>query len=294
MLHCNGMMNRYRSQRFKRGNLLLMKWILITITIIALVILVLSASAVFYNGVIKEQAFGDIETRRQCLIENIVLPDSITQEDLKKLVLTVNALGENQETLAGDTRQETNNIINKVNGWIGFWIALLTIFCGIVPMVIQHVQRQQTKREIDDLLDEVTNHVTTLQLQLAIATVNINDECQLVKDSSARNNFISLQLSEANRCLNELISNLEEHEGNLTRTEELQICQILVQYYQLLRVLKLIAGDRVREYDRLQGNIRNLVKETIDPTSLGHHKIWPMLLYIQPHLLHIPLPSIEY
>lgn len=294
MLHCNGMMNRYRSQRFKRGNLLLMKWILITITIIALVVLVLSAAAVFYNGVIKEQAFGDIETRRQCLIENIVLPDSITQEDLNKLVLTVNALGENQETLAADTRQETNNIINKVNGWIGFWIALLTIFCGIVPMVIQHVQRQQTKREIDNLLDEVTNHVITLQLQLAIATVNINDECQLVKDSSARNNFISLQLSEANRCLNELISNLEEHEGNLTRTEELQICQILVQYYQLLRVLKLIAGDRVREYDRLQGNIRNLVKETIDPTSLGHHKIWPMLLSIQPHLLHIPLPSIEY
>lgn len=46
-----------------------------------------------------------------------------------------------------DLRQETNNIINKLNGWLGFWIAVCAIICGILPIVCQYFIVHQFEKE---------------------------------------------------------------------------------------------------------------------------------------------------
>lgn len=43
-----------------------------------------------------------------------------------------------------DLRQETNNVINKQNGWLSFWLAILALIGGLLPFAIQmKVQKDQ-------------------------------------------------------------------------------------------------------------------------------------------------------
>lgn len=42
-------------------------------------------------------------------------------------------------------RQETNNLINKMNGWLSFWLCLLTIIAGIIPLCLQYKFNQESK-----------------------------------------------------------------------------------------------------------------------------------------------------
>lgn len=43
-----------------------------------------------------------------------------------------------------DLRQETNNVIDKQNGWLSFWLAILALIGGLLPFAIQmKVQKDQ-------------------------------------------------------------------------------------------------------------------------------------------------------
>lgn len=56
-------------------------------------------------------------------------------------------LQDQHEHALDDLRQETNNIINKLNGWLGFWIAVCAIICGILPIVCQYFIVHQFEKE---------------------------------------------------------------------------------------------------------------------------------------------------
>ncbi len=47
-----------------------------------------------------------------------------------------------------DTRQETNNIINKVNGWISFWIAMLAFVGGLIPALMAVRNAEEGERKL--------------------------------------------------------------------------------------------------------------------------------------------------
>ena len=50
-----------------------------------------------------------------------------------------------------DVRQETNNIINKINGWLSFWLAILALVGGVLPIVISWKQEQDKNKNFDVL-----------------------------------------------------------------------------------------------------------------------------------------------
>lgn len=49
-----------------------------------------------------------------------------------------------------DIRQETNNIINKVNGWLSFWLAMLALIGAMLPMISawQHAKEHEVRFKV--------------------------------------------------------------------------------------------------------------------------------------------------
>ena len=62
-----------------------------------------------------------------------------------------------------DVRQETNNIINKINGWLSFWLAILALVGGVLPVVISWRQEQDNNKKFSDLTDKVNSKLINLE-----------------------------------------------------------------------------------------------------------------------------------
>lgn len=56
-----------------------------------------------------------------------------------------------------DVRQETNNIINKINGWLSFWLAILALIGGVLPIVIGWKQEQDNTKKFEDLKKDLAD-----------------------------------------------------------------------------------------------------------------------------------------
>ena len=110
--------------------------IVIAITLFCVLgFIIINASIVFVRSVAEEPP--SIITQFE---SKYVLPPSLNAQDsitVIRMAERIDAVEKASSESLADLRQESNNIINKVNGWLAFWIAIITIFCGGVPFVIQ-------------------------------------------------------------------------------------------------------------------------------------------------------------
>ena len=49
-----------------------------------------------------------------------------------------------------DLRQETNNVIDKQNAWLSFWIAILALVGGLLPLLIQMNTQKDQRQEFEE------------------------------------------------------------------------------------------------------------------------------------------------
>lgn len=183
--------------------------------------------------------------------------------------------------LIDDVRQETNNIINKVNGWLGFWIAVLALVGGIVPIVIQFVYMHGKNKDFDKLSAQVTNEFETIKTEFQdiknnneneqsnfkviinanrlctyVNTICVNLDNRLMADTSIRK---SLQKYLANKMLDvlKMLDPLFYDAGTcqLHLDNEPHLVVLLVQIGALLDQCQLIDDGRRRDIDQLKSRI---------------------------------------
>lgn len=70
---------------------------------------------------------------------------------LKILQRCVSEIEEQTASRQDDIRQETNNIINKFNGAISWWLLLLGIVCGFAPLVLAYLNHKNDSEYIKQL-----------------------------------------------------------------------------------------------------------------------------------------------
>lgn len=68
-----------------------------------------------------------------------------TQYDIENLKKTQKILIARQDRMADDLRQETNNMINKVNGWLSFWMGIMAILGVFIPIALQFKLYRETR-----------------------------------------------------------------------------------------------------------------------------------------------------
>lgn len=74
-------------------------------------------------------------------IDSLGVREQILQQTLSK----IETLTEERQS---DIRQETNNIINKFNGTISWWLLLLGVICGFAPMVLTYLNHKNDNEYI--------------------------------------------------------------------------------------------------------------------------------------------------
>lgn len=62
-----------------------------------------------------------------------------------------------------DIRQETNNIINKFNGYISWWLFLLGIICGFAPLMLAYLNHKNDSEYIKLLNSSYDNTLARLK-----------------------------------------------------------------------------------------------------------------------------------
>lgn len=167
-----------------------------------------------------------------------------------------------QETLMADYRQETNNLINKVNGWIGFWVAMLALFGGLIPIVIQFVLNHKTKFEYDRLLRDIEAKTANSQMQLHVSTLWIDRTCSVSSNTISSSNLVSLMTAETITSLKNLLNHVEGEDSIISEANKIHLINALVQCYRLLDILKMRRRYRhTRRLNKLQSHVRSLIED---------------------------------
>lgn len=141
-------------------------WIL-GIGLISLIGLVISCNNINCNSPVKTAPVDSIWAKAKLeypsfdtlKISKVCRNDSII---FKQIDVRERALRAEQERILlqhnralDDIRQETNNYINKVNGWISVWIGVFALFGIILPIAIQF----QLKLDYDKKIAEINNEI---------------------------------------------------------------------------------------------------------------------------------------
>ncbi|MCM1370271.1 MAG: hypothetical protein NC204_07880 [Candidatus Amulumruptor caecigallinarius] len=78
----------------------------------------------------------------------------ILSDITRKLSDNQRAIAEQQHEVISDIRQETNNDINRVSGWMGFWIAVLALLGVILPAAAQYFSVRSERERMHKLQRE--------------------------------------------------------------------------------------------------------------------------------------------
>lgn len=68
-----------------------------------------------------------------------------TRNDIENIKKAQKTLIARQDKMADDLRQETNNMINKVNGWLSFWMGVMAVLGVFVPIALQFKLYRETR-----------------------------------------------------------------------------------------------------------------------------------------------------
>lgn len=95
------------------------------------------------------------------------------------------------ENALNDLRQESNNIINKWNGWFSFWIALLALLAGVIPLLVQMKVAHDNKEQLKDKFKELESQENLNEKRLEKFIESINYRVDLIlKDFNNKNQDI--------------------------------------------------------------------------------------------------------
>lgn len=274
--------------------------ILLIASVFVLAVLVLGASHAFMKNIVSENNLVEKEAAIDSLKNEIYSEYRVLQITNKKtlsakeqeaaiktLIGHVAFIESQQETVLNDLRQESNNIINKVNGWLGFWIAILAIFGGIVPIIIQYVLHKRSQFEIKQVIESINKKACSNHLQLLVSSVCLQNEFGIILDNAQRGDLINLIIADMNSSFEELVNLAENNENTLSREYETSIINALIQYYRAIDALIILERREDRGYRRLfklHGDIRSLIIKIIDHSNYSRDKIWSALMDLLPKL----------
>lgn len=170
------------------------------------------------------------------------------------------------EDYLSDLRQESNNNINKYNGWLSFWIALVTIILTIFPLFfnlrieIKHKEEMgRMRKEIKDELnrdikefkedykdykekvDKSFNHYQTkfyqLKVQNSAMGLSAITDAKIFADDNNRDAHWRVFLTDFNKNLKEFQTNYEkEHPRGQTNFDQQPVREVLVHMYYVLNL----------------------------------------------------------
>lgn len=171
-----------------------------------------------------------------------------------------------QADVLADLRQENNNYIEHVNAWLGVWIAVLALACGVAPALMQYrlyiINREKLREELDEFEIILANHETGNY----VTSMTECMESQIVSDSSVSNKLIKIFTHRAICGFEKIVSLIDDQKSDkLSPKNQENLLIALIQLSTLLDKLKIKAT--ANSIDALDGciySIRRIIEKMID------------------------------
>lgn len=184
------------------------------------------------------------------------------------LQLTVDSLRREVEVLRKydselimDIRQETNNSLDKINGWIAFWIATSCLVCMFVPLIIQLVNWQHNKDQIDNIKLQIEREQEKLNILQFYTNLQVgNDNKYVFWDI---NNIFTQTMWE--ECLTGIEKNVNDILKNteiIKHKDKIDLTKLLLQLVCYIKEIQRWAiSYRIRDIASLSDRVYLLYKD---------------------------------
>lgn len=165
-----------------------------------------------------------------------------------------------------DIRQETNNIINKTNGWLGFWIAMAALLGIGIPLCSQLL----ISRELRDDIEQLKRKNEMNKDHMLIAQMRFGIDNKIITAQSGQNfakhtwsEILSNDEKKINRLLDKRLSteSRREIQGIL-----IQLCELATEFKR-----RIYAKD-IRDFDKPIDKLR-LIFIQLDSDAIDRKRL---------------------
>lgn len=293
-----------------------LKWLFIW-TIVTTLIVAVACGWMFYKTIDfdpsnKEYTEAWLEHRNDIQhywygVDSVGLAKPLTKGDMLRILKSQELVLDRQDVLVDDVRQETNNLINKMNGWLGFWIGIVALVGVFVPVALQFKLYRESKETEKELSGKILNSTKSCKADLeaqareiigrireiTFATLVRNFqnvfECPATQVQESRNVVLREILSKIKRRVEENIrlycQRIEPSNGNNTETDysdmdrisgnscedavtEHELTVMLIQATNLINIIKRLSQHKNRNLDRMLLQITSLITDLNTPGVL--------------------------
>lgn len=244
-------------------------------------------SGVVADSIFRTKAPSKTPSKGKNEKENTLAKDDyiFTRNDFEMVREMQKEIIRRQDILTDDLRQETNNVINKVNGWLAFWMGIMAILGVFVPIALQFKLYRETRdreeegktklekairggrimlnksKELWDKEIAKTKEVAKKDIKkemeslvrvkftTLIRTFHALSECSGLKVTVKRDELIERSLKEVINQFTNLVERYMEfpQDGEMVY----HLCVAIVQVTSVLSLIKQFIPRRVRKVDYL-------------------------------------------
>lgn len=165
-----------------------------------------------------------------------------------------------------DIRQETNNIINKTNGWIGFWVAMAALLGVGIPIFSQLLISKELRDDIEQLRSK--NELNKVHKLIAQMRFGIDNK---IIDANSGQNFAKYIWSEILTCDEKIVNDLLDKKLSTANRREIQ--GILVHLCELATEIKRRTFSKnTRDFDKAIDKLK-LIFAQLDVDEVDRNKM---------------------
>ena len=156
-----------------------------------------------------------------------------------------------------DLRQESNNIISKWSGWLGFWVSVLALLMGILPIALQFKLSSRSQERLQREIEELEKQYQAKEKELDEKSKMVEDNIQKQKLARLKSKVVNvinaIDLGKNNKLLSDshdrnfllwtLLKDLRKLFCEFVKTnKKVDVCSNEDKYNDLLIVLIEIHG----------------------------------------------------
>jgi hypothetical protein len=224
------------------------------------------------------------------LAEDSVMQSSLSIDSLDKrevwvLKERVNKLEQLNERLVDDIRQETNNNINILNGWLTFWMGLLALVGVFLPMVFQYKMKKEDEQKLEELKTKFAEERLRFQclmqenhLQSLVYSISNGIDYQLLLDGPHANDILNRLYKESLDCFNEIVQIIlgesRREERRLSEEEVTMLITSILSMHKLYIILYQNCVKDERSIERCMDTLKTTMNDVnsykrMDSEALG-------------------------
>lgn len=247
----------------------------------------------------RMEALHNDYSRRQKSLDSLCRQTETIYLDSVHRKCTLDTLLENkvlslerqQSDMLADIRQENNNHIEYVNSWLGVWIAILALGCGVAPAVIQYrlyiVNRHRLREELEEFEIVTSNH----EISNYISSMSQCLESSVVLDSTVSRRIIQHLVRKSVYCFEQITETITKAypESQPPRIQSNSLVALILMSSVLDKLKTRVSSRNIRQINECTDLISRKIQGAVSDKSADRENISQAMSSVLRKIQEIPV-----